>query len=62
MKLDNDLYVKHLQGMIKYPTVSLSLIHISRWMPGSGKTPISRQRRSTARPTLPFGPLTILGR
>lgn len=22
MKLDNDLYVKHLQGMIKYPTVS----------------------------------------
>ena len=34
----------------------------ARWMPGSGKTPISRQRRSTARPTLPFGPLTILGR
>ena len=22
MKLDNDLYVKHLQGMVKYPTVS----------------------------------------
>lgn len=67
-ELLNEEYVVYhsgVSGHFEVPEGSyffLGTTGAARWMPGSGKTPISQQRRSTARPTLSLWPLDNFGR